>query len=155
MTAAPTLEDCHAIQQILYRYCEIVDALDWDAMGEVFSEDTVGIYNGMEVDGLEALISSGKHNMSRTTVAATQHNISNPRVSIVDDQMRCISNYYAVHFGAGSFADKVCSMWGVYDDTLQRTVDGWRIVRRDYTSTAIQGDERMLFAGEDATWDAS
>jgi 3-phenylpropionate/cinnamic acid dioxygenase small subunit len=155
MTVKPALDDCHEIQQLLYRYCEIVDDLDWDAMGEVFSADTVGIYNGMEVEGLATLISSGKHNMTRATVAATQHNVSNTRFRLAGEQVRCVSNYYAVHFGAGSFADKVCAMWGVYDDTLRRTDAGWRIVRRDYTSTAIQGDERMLFAGEAATWNAN
>lgn len=45
-------EDRWQIQQVLCRYCETVDRHDWEAMDQVFTEDTIGVYNGMEVVGL-------------------------------------------------------------------------------------------------------
>jgi 3-phenylpropionate/cinnamic acid dioxygenase small subunit len=145
-------EDRWQIQQLLYRYCELVDELAWERMGEVFTDDTVGVYNGMEVPGLETLVASGQHNMTRRTLAATQHNVANLRIDVQGDEATCISNYYAVHLGAGDFAGGLYSMWGEYRDALRREPRGWRISRRDYRSFFTEGDERMVFAGGQPTW---
>ena len=146
-------EDRWQIQQLLCRYCETVDCHEWETMNQVFSEDTVGFYNGMEVVGLEALIADANTNMTRDTVARTQHNVSNFRIQVEDDRAICVSNYYAVHLGAGEFEGQIYSMWGEYSDHLRRTDKGWRIAHRDYTTFLTEGDDRMVFAGEEPAWD--
>lgn len=145
-------EDRWQIQQVLCRYCEIVDRHEWETMDTVFTADTVGVYNGMEVIGIDALIASANTNMSRTTIARTQHNVANFRIEIDGDEACCTTNYYAVHLGAGDFHGQIYSMWGEYKDQLLRTSRGWRIARRDYTTSFTEGDDRMVFAGETPTW---
>lgn len=145
-------EDRWQIKQLLCRYCETVDRHDWDAQKQVFTEDTIGVYNGMEVVGLETLVASGKANMTRNTIARTQHNVSNFRIQVEGDHASCMTNYYAVHLGAGEFAGQLYTMWGEYRDSLLRTDKGWRITRRDYTTFFTEGDDRMVFAGEEPAW---
>jgi 3-phenylpropionate/cinnamic acid dioxygenase small subunit len=148
-------EDRWEIQQLLCRWCDLVDAHEWKSMGEVFTEDVVGVYNGMEVPGLQTLIDSGLANMTRDTIARTQHNVMNFRISLDGDAGRCITHYYAVHLGAGDFKGQIYSMWGEYDDTVVRTSAGWRIERRDYTTFMVEGDDRMTFGGREPDWDAN
>jgi 3-phenylpropionate/cinnamic acid dioxygenase small subunit len=146
-------EDRWLIQQLLCRWCELVDQHAWDSMGEVFTDDVIGVYNGMEVPGLQQLIDSGNENMTRETIARTQHNVLNFRIEIEGDAAHCVTNYYAVHQGAGDFAGEIYSMWGEYDDKLRRTPAGWRIHRRDYTTFFVEGDDRMTFAGREPDWE--
>ncbi len=155
MTQYDIQEDRWQIQQVLCRYCENVDQHNWQAMDEVYTADTVGMYNGMEVAGLDALIASANINMGRDNIARTQHNVSNFRIDINGDEARCVSNYYAVHLGAGQFEGEIYTMWGEYDDTLLRTPQGWRIARRDYTTFFTEGDQRMTFAGDEPHWNST
>jgi len=148
-------EDRWQIQQLMARYCETADQHDWDAMDQVFTEGTVGVYNGMEVVSLALLVSQGKKNMTRDTVGRTQHNVSNFRIELEGDTASCVTNYYAVHYGAGPFKGQLYSMWGEYRDQLVRTDKGWRINRRDYTTFFTEGDDRMVFAGEEPEWNES
>lgn len=145
-------EDRWQIQQLLCRYCETVDRHEWKTIDQVFTRDTVGLYNGMEVIGVETLIANANANMTRKTVAKTQHNVSNFRIQVDGDEAKCITNYYAVHLGAGQFEGKIYSMWGEYNDHLLRTDKGWRISRRDYTTFFTEGDDRMVFGGEEPAW---
>jgi 3-phenylpropionate/cinnamic acid dioxygenase small subunit len=148
-------EDRWAIQQVLCRWCELVDQHAWRQMDEIFTPDVVGVYNGKEVPGLETLIETGLQNMSRDTIARTQHNVLNFRIQIDEagDQARCVTNYYAVHLGAGEFEGQIYSMWGEYDDQLRRTDQGWRIHRRDYKTAFVEGDDRMTFGGREPDWE--
>lgn len=92
-------QDRWDIMQVLHRYCELVDADNWPAMDEVFTQDTVGLYNSMEVAGLATLQANADLNMTEKTIAATQHNVGNFRIDVDGDHARCRSNYYAVHNG--------------------------------------------------------
>ena len=143
-------EDRWQIQQLLCRWCEAVQSQDWDAIHQVFREDTICVVNGIEYVGVETLIAGGKANMTRKTIAKTQLNVSNFRIQVEGDQASCTTNHYVVHSGAGDFAGQLFSMWGEYRDSLLRTDQGWRIARRDYTTFFTEGDHRMVFAGEES-----
>ncbi|MEM1140947.1 MAG: nuclear transport factor 2 family protein [Pseudomonadota bacterium] len=145
-------QDRWEVQQLICRYCELVDLGDWDSMSEVFTVDHVGVYNGMEVAGLDLLIANARKNMVTDKMSATLHNVLNFRITLDGDSARCVSNYYALHRGAAEFEGQIYRMWGVYDDKLVRTESGWRIAHRDYTTVMTEGDERMTFNGEDPTW---
>ncbi len=105
-------EDRWLIQQLLCRWCGLVDQHASNSMGEVFTDDVIGVYNGMEVPGLKQLIDSGNENMTRDTIACTKHNVLNFRIEIEGDAAHCVTNYYAVHQGAGDFAGEIYSMGG-------------------------------------------
>jgi 3-phenylpropionate/cinnamic acid dioxygenase small subunit len=152
-------EDRWAIQQLMCRWCELVDQHAWNSMAEVFTDDVIGVYNGKEVPGLQTLIDTGNENMTRDTIARTQHNVLNFRITFdaegQTDIARCVTNYYAVHLGAGDFDGQIYSMWGEYDDKMRRTPSGWRIYRRDYTTFFVEGDDRMTFGGREPDWEKS
>ncbi|MFT5605605.1 MAG: 3-phenylpropionate/cinnamic acid dioxygenase small subunit [Paracoccaceae bacterium] len=144
------------IEQVLYRYCVLVDERDWEAMSSVFTSDTVGDYNGLEVIGLAKLVDQANANMVTEKLVATQHNISNPRIQINSDGKgaHVISNYYAVHYGGEEFEGQLYSMWGEYDDIFVLNDDGWRIKHRTYRTAFTQGDDRMVWDGGDVGWDS-
>lgn len=136
------LEDVHAIEQVYVRYCELVDAKLFDLLGDVFTPDTWHDYTrslpGVFVEGLDPLIASMHWNLGDgSSCGATHHNVGNFRIRVDGDRARV--NYYAVHRGVGRHDGALYSMWGLYDDELVRTVAGWRVHRRIYSSILTEG----------------
>ena len=65
---AEQLWDMHLIEQVYYRYCEIIDAKDFDRLDEVFTEDSVGDYrssNGHLDSGVAAQRLEHPHHLGR------------------------------------------------------------------------------------------
>lgn len=138
------LADVHAIEQIYVRYCELVDAKEFDQLGDVFTPDTRHDYTrslpGVFVEGLAPLIASMHHNLGAGShCGATHHNVGNFRITVDGDEARAKVNYYAVHRGLGHHEGALYSMWGLYDDELVRTRAGWRVARRIYSSFLTEG----------------
>lgn len=138
------LEDVHAIEQIYVRYCELVDAKQFDRLGDVFTPDTRHDYTrslpGVFVEGLAPLIASMHHNLGvGSHCGATHHNVGNFRIAVNGDEARAKVNYYAVHRGLGLHEGALYSMWGLYDDELVRIPAGWRVARRIYSSLLTEG----------------
>lgn len=156
MNVLEQLQACREIEAVLYRYCALVDQRNWSAMSSVFTDDTVGDYNGLEVIGLAKLIEQANKNMVTGKLAATQHNISNPRIQVSSDGVSAnvVSNYYAVHYGGEEFAGQIYSMWGEYDDVFVKEDEHWRIQHRKYRTSFTQGDDRMVWGGGEVGWDS-
>lgn len=154
MNALEQLQACRHIKQVLYQYCALVDQRNWEAMTAVFTDDTVGDYNGLEMIGLQTLIDQANINMVTGKLLATQHNISNPRIHIKPDGLSAhvVSNYYAVHYGGEEFSGQIYSMWGEYDDVFVKQDEHWRIKHRKYRTSFTQGDDRMVWNGGEAEW---
>ena len=138
------LEDHHAIEQIYVRYCELVDAKQFDRLGDCFTEDTAHDYTrslpGVTLEGLAPLIASMHWNLGDGShCGATHHNVGNFRIQVDGDRARAKVNYYAVHRGVGRHEGALYSMWGLYDDELVRTPAGWRVARRIYSSSLTEG----------------
>lgn len=138
------LEDKHAIEQIYVRYCELVDAKQFDRLGDCFTEDTGHDYTrslpGITLEGLAPLIASMHWNLGDGShCGATHHNVGNFRIQVDVDRARAKVNDYAVHRGIGRHEGALYSMWGLYDDELVRTKTGWRVARRVYSSILTEG----------------
>ena len=139
------LEDKHAIEQTYIRYCEAIDAKQFERLSEVFTADTNHDYTqalgpGVYVTSLAQLLESMHANLGEgSNCGATQHNVNNFRIAVDGDTATAKVNYYAIHRGIGRFAGALYSMWGLYDDQLVRTVDGWRIAQRKYTTFTVEG----------------
>src|SRR5262245_45219409 len=128
------LEDCHAIEQVYIRYCEIIDTKTFDRMDEVFTPDTYGDYSnslpGVYVEGLAPLIQSMHHNLGEGSLCGpTHHNVTNFRIKVDGDKATTKVQYYAVHLGLKKYEGKIYSMWGQYNDEMVRTPAGWRVKR--------------------------
>jgi 3-phenylpropionate/cinnamic acid dioxygenase small subunit len=145
-----TFNDLRAIEQQYFRYCEIIDAKDFDALVEIFCADAVQDYrsaNGILQHGVAPLIARLHVGMgAESDCGATQHNVFNIRATIDGDRAMARAHFYAVHAGRHGFAGQIYSCWGQYEDMWQRTADGWRIGQRGYTNFLVDGPVGIIRA---------
>jgi 3-phenylpropionate/cinnamic acid dioxygenase small subunit len=137
--------DIWAIQQVYYRYCELIDAKDFDKLIEVFTTDTHHDYSqaygpGTEFTGFSFLLERLHRRLGDgSNCGATHHNVGNFRVTVAGNTAEAKVNFYAVHRGLRQFEGALYSMWGVYDDDLVRTPEGWRVANRRYFVNLVEG----------------
>jgi 3-phenylpropionate/cinnamic acid dioxygenase small subunit len=136
-----------AIEQVYIRYCEIVDAKSFDDMHEVFTPECQGDYTqslgpGVISPNRASLIASMHANLGPdSNCGATHHNVLNFRIKVDGDTAKAKVQYYAVHRGRADFEGALYSMWGLYDDDLIRTADGWRVANRVYSCYLSEGPQ--------------
>jgi ketosteroid isomerase-like protein len=142
------LEDERLIKRVYLRYCDVIDAKDYDALSEVFTADCVGDYsntNGIVQEGLAPLVEYLHDVMGRGSCCGpTHHNVLNFRIDPDGDTASGHVHFYAVHQGARELTGKMYTCWGQYDDELVRTPEGWRVSRRMYTNYVEEGDKGIV-----------
>ena len=113
--------DFTELQQLLSRYCHIVDTTAWDQLDRIFTDDAsvtvVGIYP--TATGIEAL---------RELYARMNHPVAHTSSSVFvvedgDSTARLASKWVTVR------AEGLTGT-GVYEDIVVRTPAGWRIRER-------------------------
>jgi SnoaL-like domain len=139
-------DDWRGIIECQVRYTTVCDRRAWDRIGEVFAADAGGNYGGWKLrsrDGFEQML-----RQHLDGAGATQHLIGNHVVAIDGDRASAQCSVHAFHVGvAGSArAGETYTVIGMYDDTLMRTADGWRITHRILTVDAEVGDREILTA---------
>ena len=139
------LIDERAISRIYMRYCDIVDSKDFDRLDEVFTPDTQHDYTqsmpGVVTDNLAMIVGAMTLNLGAGSLCgATHHNVTNFRIEVTGDSATAKVHYIAAHAGTGRMAGHVYTMWGEYDDRLVRTLAGWRVRDRIYTTALTQGE---------------
>ena len=116
-----------------------IDAQDWPALDQVFTEDAVADFQGIgRFEGRAAIVELIRSVVSQ--VAATQHLIGNFSIVVNGDQAHAKSYLQAIQAGKGRFAGSKMTVWGEYRDRLQRTASGWRIVYRELVGMHAEGD---------------
>lgn len=142
MEGQRTSRDIVAIEQVLNRYCHMLDRGDVDEVVELFTEDAVLIpeYEGTGEHAGRARVRSWYENYARTVVDTTvglRHRISTPMIEVTGDTARAVC--YLDADAVGRASGKRSLTGGRYEDELRRTPEGWRICRRriviDYAST--------------------
>ena len=109
------------LQQLLSRYCHIVDAKAWDQLDQIFADDAsvtvAGVYpTATGIEDLRALYARMNHPVAHTSSSV-------------------------IVVGSGSATARLASKWvtiradgltgtGVYEDVVVRTPEGWRISER-------------------------
>ena len=109
------------LQQLLSRYCHIVDAKAWDQLDQIFAEDAsvtvAGVYpTSTGIEDLRALYARMNHPVAHTSSS----------VIVVDSDSataRLASKWVTIR------ADGLTGT-GVYEDVVVRTPEGWRISER-------------------------
>jgi ketosteroid isomerase-like protein len=143
MTSLNDLLDERAIEAVYERYCDIIDAKDFDRLTEIFTEDSVGDYrntNGLIDQGVRTLIERLKRGMGQgSDCGPTHHNVFNFRIFVSGDAAKGRAHFYAVHEGVNRCAGERYTCWGEYDDEWVRTPAGWRVSRRTYRNFLIEG----------------
>jgi ketosteroid isomerase-like protein len=110
------------IQQLLARYCHVVDGKDWDRLPLVFAADAAVTVVGIHprTTGLDALRQLYSVTMRHPLA---HHSTSLIVVDSSDGAVELASKWVTVR------ADGTTGT-GVYEDVVVRTPDGWRIRER-------------------------
>lgn len=144
------LQDRYDIEQVIFRWCEIVDTKDFDHLDDVFTDDAIGDYsetNGKVMNGLAPFVVHMKTNLGHdSNCGVTQHNASNCRIALDGDGATSRTNFYAVHQGVRARAGDHYTCWGQYEDRWLRTPKGWRISHRRYRSYIKDGNYDVVRA---------
>ncbi len=124
--ALQELLDVHAIQQLMVRYADRIDANDPEGAAACYTEDGIGEYWGTfrgrkEISDVLSVILS--------MFSATSHHLTNTSISLDGDQATAMSYVYAFHRMAGT--DEPLHYWGRWVDRLERTDEGWLFAQRE------------------------
>lgn len=134
MLSQQEISDRMEIQDLCYRYAEIIDSKDFDALRvEIFTEDAHIDYSvfGGSVGGLEETIDFLKGALTRAAFPAHQHFNANIQVKLAGDtatgRVMCF-NPQLMTLPGGDSQLFMLGLW--YVDTYRRTPSGWRISAR-------------------------
>jgi hypothetical protein len=115
-------DDYVEIQQLLARYCHVVDNKQWDDLASIFTPDAsvtvAGVYP--RTTGLDAIIPLYANVM--------RHPLAHESTSLIvteesDTVTRIASKWVTVRANGNAGA-------GIYEDEVVHTADGWRIQER-------------------------
>jgi ketosteroid isomerase-like protein len=127
------LRDRRRITDLIHEYCRSLDAMDLDALVQLFTADCTVDYGPeppLQSHGAQAL----QRDLARMwRWSRTSHHSSNVQIDFVDADTATACSYVLAWHEApdGSTA----TMMGQYRDRLVREPDGWRIAHRRQVMT--------------------
>ncbi len=134
MLSQQELSDRFEIQDLCYRYAEIIDSKDFDALrAEIFTADAHIDYSvfGGSVGGLEDTIEFLKQALTNELFPAHQHLNANLQVRLQGDEASGrIMCFNPQEISLGEEASQVFMLGLWYLDKYLRTQQGWRICER-------------------------
>jgi len=140
------------VQRLYVRYCDIVDGKRFDELGDVFLDEATGDYSqalgpGVVSPNLKSLIASMHLNLGAgSNCGPTHHNVGNFAIQVEGHTATSTVHYYAVHRGINDYAGQLYSMWGQYEDQLEKTAAGWRVKARVYKCFLSEGPSGVVSA---------
>ena len=147
------LVDRADISDLLARYAFGLDTRQWDAWGELFTDDVIGEYPAVTYTGRAALV-AGISRVGRW--AATHHMITNHQIAFDGDgdTARAIGYLHATHVSDALRSDAHYDMGGWYLLDLVRGDNGWRVTHLRLVKSWSSGEEHRsrLRASEDPTF---
>jgi hypothetical protein len=137
-----------AVQDVVVRYFELVDAKDWDGMDEVFTEDTTARWTPtVLMEGRASIVGALQH-MIGTDEIVTYHHVASMTPRVDGDRAEVTARARAMHYGVGPRTGKFYESLGVQPTQLVRTPQGWRITHHDWHIVVKLGSMEELFATE-------
>ncbi len=134
MLSQQELSDRFEIQDLVYRYAELVDGKDFEALRRVFTPDAHIDYSAMggSVGNLEETLSFLQASLTDELFPATQHLNANLQIKVEGDSAKGRVMCFNPMEMAVSGGEKQVFFLGLwYLDEYRRTADGWRISRRE------------------------
>lgn len=123
--AMSALEDRLAVGDVIIRYADSVDQLDYDRYFSCFTDDVV--VSGFTPEPIHGLGAYKPWLVERRNAfGRTQHLIGNIQVTVEGDTAHMRSYVQATHELPGD-PDHLVTLWAAYVDDLVRTAEGWKI----------------------------
>jgi hypothetical protein len=130
MTLTTTTDDTTAICATLYSFAQGIDTRDWALLESVFTDPFTYDYTSHRADAFGVLTPNEWVTARRRrfgTMTATQHTMTNPRVSVDGDTATCRMYVEAWHLAEIDGASEWCTIGGEYLDELVRAEGRWLI----------------------------
>ena len=127
MSAADKLE----IAELLYRYAELIDAGDFDGVGQLLSRATFGGANTPTVSGAEniaGLFAMTTRRFPDSGTPKTRHLVLNALIDLDDDSAAARSTFLVVQATDTVAFQPIVA--GRYYDRFARDGDGWYFTER-------------------------
>jgi len=141
------LQDRLAIIELIGRLSLAIDAKDWDAMGQLFTEtvyhDRTSLTGGEPYTAPVAQFVEGWR-QTLQGMDAVHHLITNHVISLDGDQATCAANMQGTHVLANASGGPIWTVGGRHDYKLKRTPGGWRIAGLTFTLQWATGNMNVL-----------
>lgn len=134
MLSQQELSDRFEIQDLVYRYAQVIDSKQFEALRTIFTADVHVDYSafGGGVGDLEQTLAFLQASLTAGLFPHTQHLNANVQVELTGDtasgRVMCF-NPMEMALPGGSKQVFFLGLW--YLDQYRRTADGWRICRRE------------------------
>ena len=134
MLSQQELSDRFEIQDLVYRYADLIDRKRFDELREVFTDDAHVDYSAMGggVGNLEETIAFLQASLTDQLFPNSQHLNANVQVQVDGDtatgRVMCF-NPMQMNMPGAEGQVFFLGLW--YLDEYRRTADGWRICRRE------------------------
>ena len=146
-TAAAGIEDRLEIIELVGRLSLAIDAKDWDAMAQLFTEtvyhDRTSLTGGEPYTAPVAQFVEGWR-QTLDAMDAILHQITNHVISVDDDEATCTANMQGTHVLANPSGGDMWSVGGRHVYQLKRTSGGWRICGLTFTLQWATGNMNIV-----------
>jgi 3-phenylpropionate/cinnamic acid dioxygenase small subunit len=119
-----------AITNLLYRYAELVDAGDFDAVSELFADADYMMRGGIQLRGAQVGTAMRATVITYDGSPRTRHLMTNAIVEVADDERSATARSSYTVFQATDWLPLQPILVGGYHDTFVRD-DEWRFARRE------------------------
>jgi hypothetical protein len=135
------------VAETVYAYAAGIDGRDWALYRSIFVDEAefdFSSYDGnparrMRADDWVAGVQPLFHGLD-----ATQHSMSNPRVTIDGERATCVMYMQAAHFLANREGGDEFTIGGYYTDRLVKTVSGWKLCGVKLTVLWSRGNRHIM-----------
>src|SRR4051794_27208333 len=130
--AQPSATAHDAVRNLLGRYCELMDAADWTAVGELFVDaELVGPDGSVIAAGPAAIQAMYEHGTRLYDGSPrTRHLTANSIVDVDEDNATARSSYVVFQAVEGFPLQPIIT--GRYQDAFARADGAWRFARRQF-----------------------
>jgi len=136
ITLTTETEDRLAILELIGKLSLRLDAGDWDALEEVFTDpvrvDRTSVFQG-EPETLSPAELVDGYRKTLGNLDAVHHLITCHVIDLDGDQATCAANMLGTHVLANTSGGPIWTVGGRHDYQLQRTATGWKIAGWTFT----------------------
>jgi 3-phenylpropionate/cinnamic acid dioxygenase small subunit len=125
------VEDRLALHELPGRYGDLIDDRDWEGLSQIFLADATFEIPGQVLDGLEEI---------RAFMRGSNHPRTHAMTNVYADETPDGSGRVILRFRIVGMRRDGRIMSGRYRDVVVKTVDGWRVVSRVFSSTPYEAD---------------
>lgn len=146
-SAAAVQDERITVAQTVYQYAAGIDTRDWTLYRSIFADEVemdFESWNGIARHTIRADELTKNIRVFFAGLDATQHSMSNPRVTIDGDQAHCIVYMQAEHFLDDQSPSRRYVIGGYYSNDLVRSGSVWKLVLVRLTVLWTHGDSSIM-----------